>query len=601
MNFQRLYEEESLEKKIYDIVCKGQDHIEAIRKNNKYPYHYFLSPIRHNLFQWYPFKKEGSLLEIGAGYGQLTSLFTKKLDHVVAVEDTESKCDLISKRAEDATVLLFDFNDIQLEEKFDYIVICNIFEYAKSFVESENPYVDYLNYLKGFLKDDGVILLAISNRLGLKYFAGYKEEHTNQYFNGINGYEDIDYVQTFTKTEISDMINSAGFANYKFFYPYPSHEFPEVINTDEFVNKIPHTKLSGYSTERILFFDEIKLNLILSQENLSQYFANSFLVEIRSSDNDYMTDNIDFVKINANKKEELNIYTIIWSDDKVSKTPITPKANKHIKKMLDNSGYSFGKIKCLKAEMEGDSLYYDFLNEKTFEDLIIDAIIEKDREEFFKLIEEFHDALFYNSFESDEYATDEFLKIFKVKSDVTFHCHEKSNLDLIFNNLFLIDDEFIAIDYEFILDFPVPLEFIFIEVLYYQINHTDLINAYTNLEEIFEHFDMDLKNLNLFLTWRTNFFNHILNQPPYTHSKTMPFEDINKFDQMKKDIALKDKEIIKKNKEIKKKDKELKSLLNSNSWKITKPLRKFKSIFKKIDNKKCKNIKNIKKEKNKKF
>ena len=33
--------------------------------------------------------------------------------------------------------------------------------------------------------------------------------------------------------------------------------------------------------------------------------------------------------------------------------------------------------------------------------------------------------------------------------------------------------------------------------------------------------------------------------------------------------------------EINKKDKELKSLLNSNSWKITKPLRKFKSIFKK--------------------
>ena len=49
MNFQRLYEDESLEKKIYDIVCEGQDYIEAIRENNSYPYHYFLSPIRHNL------------------------------------------------------------------------------------------------------------------------------------------------------------------------------------------------------------------------------------------------------------------------------------------------------------------------------------------------------------------------------------------------------------------------------------------------------------------------------------------------------------------------------------------------------------------------
>ena len=37
-------------------------------------------------------------------------------------------------------------------KKFDYIILCNIFEYAKSFVESENPYVDYLNYLKKIFK-----------------------------------------------------------------------------------------------------------------------------------------------------------------------------------------------------------------------------------------------------------------------------------------------------------------------------------------------------------------------------------------------------------------------------------------------------------------
>ena len=208
MNCQRLYENEDLENKIYDIVCKSDDFIEAIRENNSYEYHYFLSPLRHNLFQWYPYKEEGSLLEIGAGYGQLTSLFTQKVSHVVAVEDSESKSNIISKRAKDANVLVSDFDNIQIDEKFDYIVLCNIFEYAKSFVKSENPYVDYLNYLKKFLNDDGVILIALSNRLGLKYLAGFKEEHTDQLFKGINGYSNIDYVQTFTKTEITSTIFS---------------------------------------------------------------------------------------------------------------------------------------------------------------------------------------------------------------------------------------------------------------------------------------------------------------------------------------------------------------------------------------------------------
>jgi len=581
MNFQRLYEDESLEKKIYDIVCKGQDYIEAIRENNSYPYHYFLSPIRHNLFQWYPFKKEGSLLEIGAGYGQLTSLFTKKLDHVVAVEDSQSKCNLISKRAEDATVLLSDFDDIQLEEKFDYIVLCNIFEYAKSFVESENPYVDYLNYLKGFLKEDGMILLAISNRLGLKYFAGYKEEHTNHLFSGINGYENEDSVQTFSKNELESIISNAEFSNYKFFYPYPDHEFPELVNTDKLINEIPFTGAIEFSRERYLFFDENNFNITLSEENLSQYYANSFLVEIRVSEKDYPTDNIELIKIGAQRKDEFNIYTIIWSDGKVSKTPISAKANDHIKRMVEGSKYDMGKIKCLDAELIDDSLYYDFINQKSCEYMILDFIAKNDKEKFFELIEDVYDALFYNSFESNEYATEEFLKVFKEKSDIKFHCHEKSYLDVILGNMFIIDGKFTVIDYEWIYDFPIPLEYIFYRTFSYHFYSSKSFREFTSFEEIFEHFNLDTENLKLFKRWELNFLGYILNRPPLTKSEIIHLDDMEKIDLLQKEIELKNKEIIKKNKIINKKDKEIKRLLASNSWKITKPLRKFKSIFKK--------------------
>ena len=588
MNCQRLYENEDLENKIYDIVCKSDDFIEAIRENNSYEYHYFLSPLRHNLFQWYPYKEEGSLLEIGAGYGQLTSLFTQKVSHVVAVEDSQSKCNIISKRAEDATALVSDFDDIQIDEKFDYIVLCNIFEYAKSFVKSENPYVDYLNYLKKFLKDDGVILIALSNRLGLKYLAGFKEEHTDQFFKGIDGYSNIDYVQTFTKTEIRNIINDAGFSNYKFFYPYPNHEIPETINTDRFINEIPFTGVNEYSGERIQFFDEVKLNLTLSEDNLTQYFANSFLIEIRPTDVDYPTDKIDFVKIGGDREEEFNIYTIIWADGKVSKTPINEKAKNHIKRMVDGSKYDIGKIKCLDAEMKGNSLYYDFINEKSCEYMVLDFIAENDKEKFFKLIEEIHEALFYNSFETDDYATEEFLEIFKVKSDAKFHCHEKSYLDLILGNMFIIDGEFTVIDYEWIFDFPIPLEYIFYRTFNYHFYSNKLIREFTSFEEIFKHFNLDTAYIKLFQTWECNFLRHIINRPPFTRARKLPLENIARIDQLQKDIDLKNKEIKRKNKvikkkdnEIKKKDKEIKTLLNSNSWKMTEPLRKIKSILKK--------------------
>lgn len=344
--------------------------------------------------------------------------------------------------------MLSDFDDIELEEKFDHIVLCNVFEYTKSFVKSENPYVDYLNYLKGFLKEDGVIFLALSNRLGLKYFAGFKEEHTNQLFAGIKEYFNTDSIQTFSKTEITKIIEKAGFSNYKFYYPYPDHEFPQILHTDKLINTILDKGIYRYRNERILFFEEKKLDLIVSEENLSQYFSNSFLIEIRSSDNDYPTDDMDFIKIATDRKEEFNTYTIIWSNGKVSKSPLTSKANDHIKRMFEGRKNDIGKIRCLNSEMKGNSLYYDLLKQSSYEYLLLDAVVKKDKEKFFKLIESFYAAMFYNSFESDEYATEEFLKIFKVKSDIKFHCHEKSNWDLNFNNLFLVDGEFTAIDYE---------------------------------------------------------------------------------------------------------------------------------------------------------
>ena len=97
MDFRRLYVNADLESELKDIVFNDCDFSEVIEENNVYEYHYLLSHLRQNLFNWYPFKKESSLLEIGASYGQLTELFTKKVKHVVSIEDSVSKAKLFQK------------------------------------------------------------------------------------------------------------------------------------------------------------------------------------------------------------------------------------------------------------------------------------------------------------------------------------------------------------------------------------------------------------------------------------------------------------------------------------------------------------------------
>ena len=633
MDFRRLYVNADLESELKDIVFNDCDFSEVIEENNVYEYHYLLSHLRQNLFNWYPFKKESSLLEIGASYGQLTELFTKKVKHVVSIEDSVSKAEIISKRAEDAEVIVSDFNNINVDEKFDYIILCNIFEYAKLFQGSENPYKSYLAYLKNFLKEDGVILIAISNRLGLNYFAGFKEEHTNLYFAGINGFANTNYVETFSKTELENLIVSSGFRNYKFFYPYPNHEFPLIINTDKFVNKIPFERRLDYFDNRYDLFREDRLNQTLAKDNLADYFSNSFLVEIRNSEIAFPTDEIDFVKLNADRLEKFRTITTIKSDGFVYKSPFSPESDEHITNMYDESKFKLGKIKYLDCELIDNSIRYKLLKEESIETQILDSILQNNKEKFFKLMEDYYDALFYESFESKEYANSKFLKVFKNGSNVPFHCHEKSNLDLIFSNIFIINGEYVAIDYEWIFDFQIPLEYILYRVLLHYTLTNNLFKEFVTIEEIFNYFGLDSSHFDLFRKWDHNFMDYVFGYLPKPPRYMMPMDDYGyskeEFDDyadiyldsadeideerlelLKHDMVLNQRKIIIKknehinhlNREVNKLNKQLNDLNsqiidlnnelnaknwkinefeNSNSWKITAPIRKFNKTFKK--------------------
>lgn len=567
MNRGKLYDDE-LKDDILNILNSEPDDIyKELENHNLYKYHYCLNYLRENLFAWYPFKKESSLLEIGAGYGQLTNLFCERVSKVVSIENDEKLVQIISKRcaAENLTVLTNDFSEIESEEKFDYIVLCDIFEYGKQFSDSPNPYSDYLSYVKSFLKEDGVILLAISNRLGLKYFAGFKEEHVDKFFAGIDDFPSDDYVKTFSKTELENVIRSVGFTNYKFFYPYPDHRFPDVISTDEFINKLPYARSPVYYDVKANFFKEHKLNQIFANDNISQYFSNSFFVEIHNSDDNNVTDNIGYIKLNTNRVEEFRTVTGIYHENnglKVMKMPLSSKSISHLKNMHEAYDYEFGKIKFLSNTFDGEKFAYSFIEDNTFEKYLIDAIMLNDKGGFYNLLEYFFDALFHNSYVTKDYATDEFLNIFKLGSDIPFHCQDVTNLDVIFNNLFIIDDEIVSIDYEWFFKFPIPLEYIFYRVIRHHDVTNPLFRDFASIEDIFNHFDLDVDNMAMFNQWELNFADYVYTDLIRPEVKRISNDYVNKledFDSINKEMLM---------------------MRNSRSWKITKPLRKTISLVK---------------------
>ena len=92
-----------------------------------------------------------------------------------------------NKKYDNIEILVGNFQDISqnLNEKFDYITLIGVFEYSAGYIGGEQPYVDMLKTVSRFLKPDGKLIIAIENRLGLKYWAGCREDHVGDFFEGI--------------------------------------------------------------------------------------------------------------------------------------------------------------------------------------------------------------------------------------------------------------------------------------------------------------------------------------------------------------------------------------------------------------------------------
>lgn len=248
-----------------------------------------LFPDREFLLAWYPFVKGAKILEIGGGVGAITGLLCKVAQKVVTIEKKKSRADIIRKRYKDRNnleVINCNYIDFAYEEKFDYIVIHDIFGYIKKYVKDAKPYEKFMGHMLNMIAEDGKILLATENRLGIKYFSGAIEDYSNKYFVGLDNFDGYDVIYTPTKKEIQMLLADCRIVNYKFYYPFPDNNFPTEIYTDD---SLKYMLYGGKSNEvgwdRFELFNEREMYETLQQSGVVQDFANSFLLEIGKESN----------------------------------------------------------------------------------------------------------------------------------------------------------------------------------------------------------------------------------------------------------------------------------------------------------------------------
>lgn len=95
-----LYSDGEIENEILRIVESDEDMNSVLSSEQKFPVVYHLSHLRENILNWYPFKEDDTVLEIGAGCGAITGLLCRKCGKVVSAELSKRRSYINFKRHE---------------------------------------------------------------------------------------------------------------------------------------------------------------------------------------------------------------------------------------------------------------------------------------------------------------------------------------------------------------------------------------------------------------------------------------------------------------------------------------------------------------------
>jgi len=195
---------------------------------------YHLGRARGNILRPFTHCLSGDVLEIGAGCGAISRCLGEAGARVISLEGSVRRARIAASRTRDldnVTVIAERFEQFQSPQRFDVITLIGVLEYAGLFNEGDDPALNMLTRVRELLNPEGVLLLAIENQLGLKYFAGAPEDHLGTPMSGIEDRYLINGPQTFGRQRLNRLLEQAGFSRSEFLCPAPDYKLANAIVT----------------------------------------------------------------------------------------------------------------------------------------------------------------------------------------------------------------------------------------------------------------------------------------------------------------------------------------------------------------------------------
>lgn len=463
------------------------------------------------IIKWYEIKKESRVACVACGEG-----------NSVRIAEALEEMGLQVER-----LMLDTLENWTACANYDYVIAVDVLEYAKA--------VDaLLKRIHSLLKPDGRLLLAMDNRLGIRYFCGDQDAFSGKNYDGIENYRHVRQWEresmkgrAYSKAEITDFLENAGFMQHRFFSVFPRIENPQLLLAEDYE---PNEALDirvfpEYNNPDTVFLMEEELYPSLMANGLLHGMANGFFIECPLGKEPLP---IQQVTLSAERGMENAMATLIRGDGFVEKRALYQEGREKINRLYENNRYleAHG-VKMIEAWTEEEVFVMPYVTGTPMNDYFRSLLLQCGREAFLKELDTFWKTILHSSepVDRDEVDWERFEPGWeKRKKDdpnkgkwknITYGSDKEREelgvilkrgyLDLVTLNCFRVKDSFVFYDQELFLD-NVPAKAILVRSIEFIYKFNDQLDNIIPRKELLERYGL-LEYMGLY----QKFIKHFLN------------------------------------------------------------------------------------------
>lgn len=248
---------------------------------------YHLDRQRTNVLRAVDVSTAERVLEVGAGCGAMSRYLAESCPVVDALEPVPARAAVAAARLRDlpgARVFTGMLSDLPDEPSYDLVVVIGVLEYVAGGGADEAPYLAFLDDIRRRLRPGGRLLLAIENKLGVKYLAGSPEDHSDRAYDSIEGYPVGAPARTFDRAALGSLFDRAGLPA-TFLGAFPDYKLTRAVISEPLMTdpsglaaRLPRFPSPDWQTARDFGPNEELLWRTLVEAGQGAAHGNSFVV-----------------------------------------------------------------------------------------------------------------------------------------------------------------------------------------------------------------------------------------------------------------------------------------------------------------------------------